>query len=377
MKKQKKKITFMTVLIPVLYLLAGFTTGLVFGGLMRDYFKTTAGTILAFIEFVILFYLAIYLDLIIHEAGHLVFGLATGYRFLSFRIGSLQFQKLADKVEVKRFSLSGTGGQCLMCPPAYDDGNYPFRLYHMGGVLMNVIGAVVFFLLDLLFKSPHLSLLFFAMGLFNLILAIVNGVPTQTDALANDGYNLKELSADPMARRATWLSLKINELQMKGERIKDLPAEWFEIPEDADLHKVLISLLLGLKETRLMDEHRFEEAEAVMNRLLSEECSISGINRVLLELDKVTVQLLLGKEADPSGLEEKANKTILKAMNGYPSVIRSRYAIAKFIDGDAAAQEKLLADFAKCEKVYPSAGEIASEGEILELLKNMNRETEV
>ena len=36
----------------------------------------------------LLLYVAMFLQLVIHEAGHLVFGLLSGYRFSSFRIGS-------------------------------------------------------------------------------------------------------------------------------------------------------------------------------------------------------------------------------------------------------------------------------------------------
>ena len=38
-------------------------------------------------------YAAIFLQIIIHETGHLVFGIATGYRFSSFRIASLMLVK--------------------------------------------------------------------------------------------------------------------------------------------------------------------------------------------------------------------------------------------------------------------------------------------
>ena len=36
--------------------------------------------------------LSLYLQVILHEAGHMVFGLLTGYRFVSFRIGSRMIQ---------------------------------------------------------------------------------------------------------------------------------------------------------------------------------------------------------------------------------------------------------------------------------------------
>ena len=38
-------------------------------------------------------YLAMFIQMVVHEAGHLVFGLLTGYQFSSFRIGSFMFIK--------------------------------------------------------------------------------------------------------------------------------------------------------------------------------------------------------------------------------------------------------------------------------------------
>lgn len=61
--------------------------------------------------------LAFQMQVIVHEGGHLLFGLLCGYRFLSFRIGSLMLIKTGEGFRIRRFTLKGTGGQCLMIPP--------------------------------------------------------------------------------------------------------------------------------------------------------------------------------------------------------------------------------------------------------------------
>ena len=101
---------------------------------------------------------AYFIQMVIHEAGHLVFGLFTGYKFLSFRIGSLMLIKDGEKFSFRRFSIAGTGGQCLMAPPDMTDGRFPFVLYNLGGVIMNLIATAAFFLLWLPLKAvPFLS----------------------------------------------------------------------------------------------------------------------------------------------------------------------------------------------------------------------------
>ncbi len=72
--------------------------------------------------------------IIIHESGHLVTGLRSGYEFISFRIGSMTWVKENGKLSQKKFNIAGTGGQCLMMPPESDKPeNVPFVLYFLGG----------------------------------------------------------------------------------------------------------------------------------------------------------------------------------------------------------------------------------------------------
>ena len=77
---------------------------------------------------------SIFLQVLLHEGGHLVCGLATGYRFVSFRIFNLTFIRKDGKLCIKRFSLAGTGGQCLLTPPERPLEDIPTTLYNLGGV---------------------------------------------------------------------------------------------------------------------------------------------------------------------------------------------------------------------------------------------------
>ena len=63
-------------------------------------------------------FVSFFLSLIIHEGGHLVFGLLSGYKYLLFRIGSLTLIKRNNKYECKKFSIkihySPTGGRLII-----------------------------------------------------------------------------------------------------------------------------------------------------------------------------------------------------------------------------------------------------------------------
>ena len=67
---------------------------------------------------IIAFIVSIAVLVIIHEAGHLVCGLLSGYRFVSFRIFNFTIIKIDGKLRVRKYSIAGTGGQCLLTPPS-------------------------------------------------------------------------------------------------------------------------------------------------------------------------------------------------------------------------------------------------------------------
>lgn len=90
---------------------------------------------------------------ILHEGGHLVCGLMSGYRFISFRIFSFTFIRLHGHLTVRRFSIAGTGGQCLLCPPDRPVDEIPTGWYNMGGVLANIVALLA--VMPLLLTDTH------------------------------------------------------------------------------------------------------------------------------------------------------------------------------------------------------------------------------
>lgn len=138
-----------------------------------------------------LFIFAFILQLILHELGHLIFELWSGYEFVSFRVGTLTFVKENGKKVRKEFKIMGTGGQCLMMPPEGNGYDCPYTLYNLGGILMNAIISflcVAAYILCPMPKMVSAFLLFTAVsGFYDLIM---NGVPMKVSGVVNDGYNV-------------------------------------------------------------------------------------------------------------------------------------------------------------------------------------------
>ena len=365
------------ILQKLLYLLIGLGAGALAGMFILSNFDGISGLKgrgpgVMLLEMVLIFAVvvaAVYLQTIIHEGGHLVFGLLSGYKFTSFRIGSLMLKrkKSGEGLEFKRFSLAGTGGQCLMCPPPLENGRMPYVLYNLGGSIMNIITAGLFYLLFLVIpRGSILSFLSVSLAAFGLVYAVINGVPINTELISNDGYNAMSLGKDPAALRAFWVQLTMNDRQMRGMRLKDMPAEWFEVPEGSDLKNPLIASLLAFGESRAADALELGKAEELCSRILDDAgVRVPGIYRSLMLIEKAFFLLARGeKEEGLKILGDKALRGFMKQMKNYPSVLRTQYT-AQLADGRKDEAEKTLAKIEKLYSSYPNPAEIDSEFELL------------
>ena len=79
----------------ILYLAVGALCGffMVFSSDPEKFFGTPRDFAIQMAFGMILIFAAYIIQSVIHELGHLVFGLLTGYKFISFRIGNFMFIK--------------------------------------------------------------------------------------------------------------------------------------------------------------------------------------------------------------------------------------------------------------------------------------------
>ena len=230
-KKRKSNGQWISIL---LYLLIGAACGILMVMYLERPDQAEKGFSSNILSFVLMFlgmYAAMLIQIILHEAGHLIFGLLTGYRFSSFRIAHLMWVRLDGRIRFRKLNIAGTGGQCLMLPPDLKDGKMPIMLYNFGGAIVNLVTAVVS--VGLSFLCPVYSLgwtLLMIFAVIGLAFALINGLPIQMGPVNNDGKNAFDLARSEEATRAFWIQMKANEQISRGIRLKDMPAEWFEVP---------------------------------------------------------------------------------------------------------------------------------------------------
>lgn len=373
-RNKKKKIVWQQAIGFLFMVLLGVICGIV----IVSYIDRSVTASSPFLELLILFigmYAALFFHLILHEGGHLIFGLLTGYQFGSFRVASFLWLKEDGKLRIKRLSIAGTGGQCLMIPPNIQDGKLPLVLYNLGGSLLNLLIGALFLLVYLLCPSGSvLSPLFLIFAVVGFTIAMMNGIPMRMGTVDNDGYNAFALSKNKEAVEAFWVQLKTVEQTAKGVRIKDMPAEWFAMPSDDAMKNSMVAVRGVLACNRLMDEGNFEEADSCMKHLLEIESGMVGLHHDLLLCDRLFVELIGENRTEAiEAILTKEQKKFMKAMKRNPSVLRTQYALALLFEQDIEKAGKLRREFEKTAKTYPYSHEIEAERALMEIAEKKQK----
>ena len=201
--------------------------------------------------------------------------------------------------------------------------------------------------------------------------SITNGIPLRLGPVDNDGANALSLLRSREAVRSFWIQLKVNEQIAKGIRTNDMPEDWFALPSEEELQTSSLSAAIGvLAAGRLMDQHRFAEADALMERLLAMESKLPGLYRSQLLCERIFVELIGPNRPEVlEGFLTKEQQKMMKAMKNSLSVLRTAWALALLSEKDAAKVQKLSADFDRVAARYPYPCEVESERELMQLAR--------
>ncbi len=370
--KEKLKKNLPQILIMALFVIVGAVSGLLtmrFMGRAAESGVPKSTSLLASYMLIIVIFLSMAVQIILHEVGHLIFGLIFGYKFRSFRIGSLTLIKKDGKLTYKSVSIAGTGGQCLMAPP--EDENADILWYNLGGVILNTVTAVIALILFFIFKDVMFlseSLLMFCM--MGLVFALANGLPIKNSLIENDGTNAMSCRKSPAAKKAFLSQMKMAALQHDGVRLKDMPPELFEADENTINASGLEASIAVFKCNRLMDEKQFDEAKKQIDKLIYSENKVVGLHKNLLICDRIYLELITdGKTELIEKLLTKELKSFIKTMKKFPSVIRTEYALQKLFYKDDIKAEIQSRLFEKVALTYPYEAEIASERKLIEYVQ--------
>ncbi len=312
---------------------------------------------------------------IIHEAGHLVAGLLTGYKFVSFRIFNLTFIKENGKIKVKRFSIAGTGGQCLLTPPDLPADELPVFWYNIGGVLANVLALLLILPLFWIIDNPFGIIFVAVFAVIDLILILMNGIPMNKNGLCNDAGNIGMLRRNLKARKGLMNQLNVNAMIQNGFRPKDIPESYFTIDDDSDINftnpmEVSVPLMHA---DRLIDAGENEKAYGELKSLYIHKDEIMGLYVKEIACELAYTAMTTGRIEEAT---ELLDEDLMKYLTAYSKVMSSKqrilFAKALLIDRDYGKAEGIYKSLLESSANYLLQGEVKSDLDLMQNLLSAN-----
>ena len=356
-----------------LFVLAFGGIGALFGflsdGVLKDFFKTYIDNEKIYMEmfniYIMLFIVVVgyLIHIIIHEAGHLVFGLLTGYKFVSFRVGSFTIVREDGKLVSKRFNIPGTAGQCLMMPPEKKDGKYPFIIYNLGGVFMNIIAIAIGIVIAIAIKKLNfINLIFILTNLAGIIVVVTNGIPMKIGGVANDGHNVISMIKGRDARDSFYIQLKVNGLLTEGMRMKDISYEEIKLPEGLDYSNPINFSRIFLVHNYHLDRMDFEKAREVLefgNKYVKDTILIYKME---FAAEKLFLEVI--GDCDKDKIESLYSKNLQKYIKASKFMLSKKRVMMAYEGLFKKKRETALIYFQELKKLsekYPIKGEVKME----------------
>ncbi len=302
-------------------------------------------------------FLCVLLHIFVHELGHLIFGLATGYRFSSFRIFSLTILHTGDEWKLKRYKIPGTAGQCLMAVPTGD--RLPYQLYNAGGALANIVVSVIAVGFASLFHNVvEIVFPMLMLTVTGLLSAVTNLVPLPS-GIPNDGMNLLSMSRSEIERQAFRSQLLISEQLANGTALPDMPDTWFTLPAETDWNAPLSSGIASLNADRLAASGALSQAKSWCSDILNQAPDMPLFYRNALQLTAMLCEMAENGYSDTCRAWYTRDFAKYVKSTTMPAQLLFMYEYDKASGGNTNRIDATLKAFEKACRFHPYAGETA------------------
>lgn len=216
------------------------------------------------------FIFAGWLNLILHEAGHALAGIAFGQRAYAFGIGSWRLERGQAGWHVRKGgAISGVGGFAALAPRAGRAGSRRDMVaFLLGGPFANLLtGAAGLALLHCWQPPALLAAALVGAVLSALLLGVVNLLPFRSKGWYSDGLNLLHLLRNNASARARIQATQLLGLSLAGVRPRDWPPQLLPDTDTEDGDPALVSGLLALHLVCAIDQDEREAADLLAQRL--------------------------------------------------------------------------------------------------------------
>lgn len=210
----------------------------------------------------------------IHEFGHYVFGKMAGYKLISFRIGPLCFTMENEKFKFMILKPKDYGGLCAMIPPKEEIKQYRHTIYYMGGILFNLISAIIGILISF-YTDGYVKLFLMAFSLISFFTGVLNALPIMSGNNPSDGMIIWSIILKkPFANDLLKLNRLLSELS-HGVRPSKIEVE-FDSDGDIDFANIYFLFYSYFK---ALDSKNYSKVDYYIDLL---EKNIDSISEVML-----------------------------------------------------------------------------------------------
>lgn len=357
----------------IYYYIAAIFVGCTIGNYLSDLYMESSNPMFLTFNLLIGFIslcLSFIFNIFIYEIGRLIFGLMTGYKFLSFRISNTVIIRKSGKLTVKKNKSVRTSGNCVMLPPIKNNGKIPYYFYNKGGAILNFLLLPWYALLCSEINSDLLEMivvLLMIMSITSIVISVFGG-STNNEYITDKSYNVTLFKRKRKALQAFYIEMKIYEKILKGVRLQNLSDKYFEILNEYSVDNCFMEAVEAIYYKKLIDMHEFDRAKIRIEKILEADKKISDTYKCLLTCDYIYCQLVSGNIFKAKKAYTNEIKKLMSSMKKNLTVIRTRYSYALLVDeslSEAGKQRKL---FDRLSKKYPYKVEIGSEKELIDIV---------
>lgn len=319
---------------------------------------------LPLIQLVIVMLVAVYtqyIHIMLHEGGHFLFGKLTGYRSVFFQISNIRYDAINKKIKRIPINQSVFKAQCAMTPSTNKkDLQTPYFLYLAGGLLVNLLTAVIFYT-GSFFLQGIWSFSAFALSLPPFLLFFWY--------LLEEGSLIRTISQSERAKQIFIKELNIRALLEAGQTFKNLPADYFdEIEQSLFTKSRLGEYLLLVAYQRQLSVLDFERAEQLRRQYDQYWNFLQSPYANKLASANLFLYALFGRYDAAKDLSKQINQTReLKTYYEKSFAVQAAYSF--FIEVDINQTKQILKNRSMLSQISASRAEVQLQEKLLDWLK--------
>ena len=305
------------------------------------------------------------IHIFLHELGHLIFGKLTGYKLIYFQVPFFRYDANRKKGSKNKKTGPGLLVQCLMAPP--EKGDYdekPFQLYLLGGLLVNLLTAIVLYTGAFLLPREW-GFYSFVMSLPPFLLFLGNSIPFGY----TDGKVWRETRKSKVARKLYFKQLEMAAFVEAGTLMEDIPATQFEEAVTGEAKQSFLGEYTVLMQyQRFLYEQQFAEADQLIRDYQSTWDYMKSPYSRQVACELLFCHALFGRQEEAKQLKNHIEKySGLKVQFEGNKRVQAAYVF--FVEKNLEKTKQLITEMESNETLVLSELEQATESRLVEWLK--------